>query len=298
MKVFIFGGHGFIGRHIVKFLCESHWDVTVLDLKSKPKELENTWYEHVSLDILQGDLLRGLPWDDVDKVIHLVGLADAHVAQRNPAHSFRLNIEAFHLVLEACREHQVKHIIVPSTAAIYGAAPTVPVSEESPPLPTTVYAFHKLIVELLAKSYKENYGIDYTILRLFNVYGKGNQGIIDLCVRKAKKNEPLTLFGSDQYRDFIYVEDVAAAFTAAITHESGHNQIFNIGSGEGITIRQVASLVERQFPGWKVLFEEKADYVPYDSVADIERARSLLNFCPKVSKDFMAGVIREEYIHE
>ena len=291
MKVVVTGGSGFIGQYVVSELAKSGLEVVVFD---------KNYIECQGINFICGDIFdfesliaaaRG-----AEVLIHLVGLPDAREAQRNPSESFQLNLASLQNSLEACRICQIPRLIYPSTAAVYGQTQTVPISEEDPPRPTGIYAYHKWLGEELVRAYHAVYGINYTILRLFNVYGRGNKGILQLCIDAAKKGEPITVFGADQKRDFIYAGDVAKAFKAAILSDALRNKTINIGSGKGRTIRHVVEMMKELLPNLKVVYKEIPEMTPYDSVADITLARNLLDFEPHTEDEFFKKVVKEEMI--
>lgn len=296
MHILVTGGHGFIGHRLVHDLCRHGHQVTVVDLQPPPESMENLSYEFLEDDILKPPVLSVLERKGFDTVIHLVGLSDARMAHQNPDYSFRLNVESTNNILEVCRKSDVKHVIVPSSAAVYGVTRQLPVAETAPIQPTNVYGYHKVLVETLIRAYGQNYGNPYTILRLFNVYGRGNAGIIDLCLRKATNREPLSLFGAEQLRDFIYAGDVVAAFTAAVSRKATRNEVINVGSGVGISIREVASLVQELYPDFQVTFEGQNVDGLYDSVADNRLAQEALGLTPRASREFMRSIIQQEMI--
>lgn len=299
MRILITGGHGFIGKHIVLGLSGLDYEVTVLDCQPPPSDLASVDYYYIQGDVLDMEHLRKA-WASAmpEIVVHLVGLADGSIAQRDPERSFQLNVVATERVLEACRLQPVERVIVPSTAAVYGITRQLPVAEETSPSPTTIYGWHKWITEVLVLAYARCYGVPYTILRLFNVYGRGHRGVIDLALRSARNHEPLALFGADQLRDFVYARDVVTAFLKAIETPGVLNKTLNIGSGEGLSIREVVAYVQELYPDLQVMYEDGRSDTLYDSVADMTLARRLLGWKPRSPRELMAEVIGKEMLCE
>jgi nucleoside-diphosphate-sugar epimerase len=145
----------------------------------------------------------------------------------------------------------------------------------------------------LIRAYHDNYGIDFVILRLFNVYGRGNKGVIGVFVEKAQRGETIESFGPRQYRDFVHVGDVAEALYKATIYDKATNRVINIGAGRGTQIREILELVCEIFPNSRWV-EKPTSFQMYDSIADITLARILLDFEPHTSRDFMRKVIVEE----
>lgn len=291
--ILITGGSGFVGSHMVKKFSEDNNTVLVFDI------MEPHYPFGKNVQFIQGDIfdLESLKKvvNRADIVVHLVGLADSGVAQKNPMKSFQLNILSLQNILEACRICGNKKIIFPSSAAVYGITEDLPIKENFPLSPTNIYSAHKIICEKMVQSYQKNYGINYVILRFFNVYGKGNEGVIGIFLDKAKRGEIIESFGPFQHRDFIYAGDVANAVYMAIAHDKATNRIINIGSGKGVQIREILDLVCEFYPAAKWI-EKKAEFIMYDSIADITLARILLDFQPHASGEFMKNIIRDEMI--
>jgi UDP-glucose 4-epimerase len=288
-KILITGGAGFIGQHLAKSFIDGGQEVYIYDSQA-PSIAGKT----IIGDILDLEKLKTAV-NECDVVVHLVGLANAAIAQRDPMQSFKLNVESLQNVLEACRLSPGKNLVFPSSAAVYGNTSDLPIKESFPLKPTNIYSWHKYQCEKLIQAYHDNFGLRFVILRLFNVYGKGNKGVMGVFAEKANKGEKIRSFGPYQYRDFVYVGDVAEALYKAVIYRKAANRIINIGSGVGTQIREILDLVCEIFPQaeWA---EDSADFEMYDSIADITVARILLDFEPHVSKEFMKKVIIEEIL--
>jgi len=289
-RVLITGGSGFIGKHLVRKFAENNYSVTIFDLQEPDTEYPG----FVKGDIFDLEALRKAV-ENSDAVVHLVGLANAGEAQKDPMKSFRLNVLSLQNVLEACRISGKKKIVFPSSAAVYGITEDLPIKESFPLNPTNIYSWHKMICERMIQAYQKNYGIQYVILRLFNVYGRGHKGVIDVFINKAKKGEIIESFGPYQYRDFVYAGDVAEAMYKAVVYDKAYNRCINIGSGRGIQIREILEMICEIFPHarWK---EVKTEFVMYDSIADVMLAKILLDYNPNSSREFMKRIIEEEMI--
>lgn len=292
-NVLITGGSGFIGSHIVRKFADRDSHVTIFDIQEPQYDLgEKATF--VKGNIFDLESLRNVV-EPADTIVHLVGLADSGVAQREPMKSFQLNIVSLQNVLELCRTSKNKRLVFPSSAAVYGITEDLPIKENFPPSPTNIYSWHKFLCERMVQSYQKNYGLQYVILRFFNVYGKGNEGVIGIFLDKARKGEMIDSFGPFQYRDFVYSGDVAEAVYRAVAYDKAINRIINIGSGRGMQIREILEIVCEIYPEakWR---EMKADFTMYDSIADITLARILLDFSPHNSREFMKKIIEEEML--
>ncbi len=287
--IVIVGGSGFIGSHVTQRLLAAGESVTVFDLV--PADGAGRF------DFVRGDVFDEAALSKVvegkDLIVDLVGLADIGECQRDPLRSFRLNVFSLAHVLEAARLGDVRKVVFPSSGAVYGKVEDIPIDETATPNPSNVYGWHKLMGELSLRSYRQNYGIRYIILRLFNVIGTANAGVIHHYVTAALAGGPIRGFGRDQLRDFVDADDVANAFYLAATQPEIVDKVINIGSGEGVRISEIAELVRQTIPGTRIEFEEKPGYIPYHSVADIALARKLLNFHPTPGKEVVERFIQE-----
>ncbi len=179
------------------------------------------------------------------------------------------------------RKTDIEKLVFASSAAVYGYHSKNPVKEDDPTNPTTIYGYHKLIAEHMIKAYHESYGLDYVILRLFNVYGGDPQlgkDVISIFIKKALKGEPIIVKGPNKYRDFIHLNDVAETFVK-VTLNDISDITLNIGTGKMTTLKEIADIIKRCFPDVKIEYE-----VPPDDgtgiLADITLTEQTLDFSP------------------
>ena len=275
--VLITGGSGFIGSHIVDALRgETESKIVVYDVQAQDLEDENVFVVHGN--VFDSDkLLKVVRDQEISSVIHMVGLSSIPDCKENPDTSFRLNVSSVHSVMEAMRLCDVGRLVFPSTAAVYGATNGPKVEEKIVPSPTTVYGCHKLAAEMLIRGYAEDYGFDPTILRIFNVYGDLNkeQGVISKFLRKAMAGEPIVVNGGDQLRDFVFLRDVVEAFVKSLNGKASYGKTMNVGSGVGISIKEIAEMIKQSFPDVEILHKptRKGEYSIY---ADVSRMKGLL----------------------
>ncbi len=276
-NILVAGGLGFIGSHIVNTLASiPGLTVSVYDVQAGETSIENGF--NINGDIFDFDKLVEVMRDqDVSKIVHMIGLASIPDCEKSPDVSFKLNVSSVQNILEAMRITDTKRLVFPSTAAVYGVTNGPKLSELAEPKPTSVYGCHKLVAELLIQEYAENYGFDATILRLFNVYGdlEKEQGVISLFVRRALTKQPLIVKGGEQLRDFVHLNDVVEAFVHSLDNDAAYGEIINVGSGVGVSIREVAEIVKHSFPKVEVKYKppSKREYSIY---ADISKMRALL----------------------
>jgi UDP-glucose 4-epimerase len=289
MKVLITGGAGFIGSTVATALAKKNHEVIIYDI--------GTWdIRQDKIEYIKGDVFDVVHLTDVvrqcDGIIHMVGLPDARIAREHPQMSFELNVRSLQVLLEAAKNNSITRLILPSSAAIYGITERSPVTEETMPKLTSIYAYHKYIAERLAEAYSTNYNVHITIMRLFNVYGAQGAGILNILLENAMRGEPTKLYGEKQKRDFIHVSDVADAFVRVL--ELDHKfEVYNVGTGVGRSIQDMVNLVKEYLPNLTVTH---GDYkgVLYDSVADMTKITKATGFNPDGSDNKLREVIEKQ----
>jgi UDP-glucose 4-epimerase len=275
--VLVTGGSGFIGSNIVASLAKAaESKVVVYDVDA----VENGVGKALSVkgDIFDSERLLGVMREqEVSKVVHMVGLASISDCRANPNKSFRLNVSSVHSVLEAMRISDVEQLVFPSTAAVYGDVVKPRVDESVEVKPTSIYGWHKSAAESLIRGYTRDYGVKATILRIFNVYGNllREQGVISTFVRRALEGKPLIVNGGDQLRDFVHLDNVVEAFIRCLGNPSAYQKIINVGSGVGLSISEIASMVHKTFPHTEVVYNS-LENGEYSIFADISEMRNLL----------------------
>ena len=252
----IVGASGFIGSLLVETLFSEQKEPLAIDI-IKPKTDRN-W---LIADIADTASIERIFFEySVETVIHLVGLPQIHLCQKDPHFSYLLNTQSVHNTLEAMRKTGVQKIVFASSAAVYGTREGT-VSEKEATSPISMYGFHKFVSEELIKAYSISYGINFAILRLFNVYGQDPQvgkDVISIFLRQAKNGEQLVVKGKKKYRDFIHVKDTVKAF-AASTSAQTNNNIINIGTGEKMTLGKLVEMLREFFPKIKVEYQHAVD---------------------------------------
>jgi len=289
LRVLVTGGTGFIGSHLVKALVKAGHQVRVLDNLSTGS-IENLADVLNAIEFVRGDVrdygtvesaVRG-----VDAVVHLAALIDVAESVEKPDLYFDVNIRGTYNVAKVLRN--IDTFVFTSSSAVYGEPIKVPIPEDHPLMPKSPYAASKVSGEAFVQAFANQYGFRPVILRLFNVYGpkqsRAYAGVIIEIIRRVSRGEPPIVFGDgEQTRDFVHVSDVVEAIMLSLRNE-GVRGVFNIGSGEGITINYLANLILKLM-GREDLRPIYATPRPGDirhSIADITRARKGLGFKPKV----------------
>lgn len=292
MTPLVIGGAGFIGSALVRHLTQRH-SVRVLDDLSTGR-VEN-------LDGVPGvDLIEGSLLDDdlarrvlkgASTVFHLACLGVRHSIHQ-PVANHQVNAFGTLRMLEAARDLGTARFVYVSTSEVYGSAARVPMNEDHPTWPHTVYGGAKLAGEAYTRAYHRTYGLPTVVVRPFNAYGprshhEGDSGeVIPKFIVRAKNGMSPIVFGDGhQTRDFTFVDDTARGVAAAGDRDDAIGETINLGSGHEITVLALAQLVTTA-AGRPDLEPELHPARPGDVrrlKADSRKAANLLGWQPDVS---------------
>jgi UDP-glucose 4-epimerase len=287
MNITITGGSGFIGSNLVELLHKKHI-ITVFDANK-------TRFNDVTF--VKGDITDPKAVDaairNSDIVIHLAATLGVINTEKNPVKTLDTNIFGTKNVLDACKNNHVKKIIFSSSSEVYGEPLKIPIKETDKVIPITNYGISKLAAEEYIKAYSKNFGLRYTILRLFNVYGEEqqNQWVMSEFVSRAIKNQDIIIHGTgSQIRAFCHVSDVVRGFEIAL--EKGDGETFNIGNDdEPISIKELAEQIISLSNSKSIIKSisfEKSDRDRSEimtRVPSIAKAKQILGYQPKISLD-------------
>jgi len=304
--IFVTGGAGYIGSHCCKAFKQAGWDVVVYDnLKHGWRDMVK-WGPLVIGDILDADRLNAAMKEaKPDAVAHFAALISVAESVADPALHYRNNSMGAFNVLEAMRASGTDKIIFSSTAATYGVPTVVPIPEDHPQQPINPYGWSKLMVERMLADYASAYGLKYAALRYFNAAGadldceigerhEPETHVIPLAARGALRDDyKFTIFGEDFdtrdgtcVRDYIHVADLGTAHQKALQYlmDGGESTAFNLGTGEGATVKEIADAVERASnrPLPRAMGPRRAGDPPA-LIASADKARRVLGWEPKHS---------------
>jgi len=290
MKILVTGGAGFIGSNVVDAYLTAGHEVAVLDnLTTGKKENLNPKALFFDLDVRDARLLEVVAEFAPDIINHHAAQIDVRKSVSDPIYNAEVNEIGTLNLLDAATKCKVKKIIFSSTGgALYGEVSKKSGADENHPQePISPYAITKRAVEMYLYAYWKLYGLNFTVLRYGNVYGPrqdplGEAGVIAIFCGKMLKGEPPTIFGDgNQLRDYVYVGDVAEANLIAL--EKGDNQIFNIGTGKGVSVNELFGCLKEIMK-----FEKEAIYAParagelFRSVLNAKKIKKELGWKPKV----------------
>jgi len=291
--VLVTGGAGFIGSHLVEKLLELGNKVTSYDnldkyYLNKEKNTQhlakNKLFKAVNADVLDDETLLNT-MKGADLVFHLAAQPGVRFSMEHPTKTTRVNVLGTLSVLKAAKEAGVKRVIFASTSSVYGEAKFLPINEEHPTEPISVYGASKLAAEKYCQIFNDQLGLPVVMLRYHTVYGPRQRP--DMAFHKWTKSyfehKPIIIYGDGtQGRDFTFITDIVQGTLRAAEVENIDGEIFNLGGGSKVTVNEAVELLlkELDHDTAQVIHESaKLGDVLYTH-ADIEKARKMLNFNP------------------
>lgn len=287
--VLVTGGAGFIGSHVARRFEREGFAVRVLDNLStgRRENLADSW------SFIEGDVRDAASVAEaataVRFVVHLAAFVSLPESFARHEDCYASNVQGTYNVLEACRRHGVEKLLFASSSAVYAEEPAAPKPESECPQPLSPYAGSKLEGEHLLAAFEANHGLASVAFRFFNVYGPRQPGdsayaaAIPIFIERGLAGRASTIYGDgSQTRDFVFVEDVAAAVTAAAA--SHHTGVYNVGTGHPTTVldlaNAIAKLTDCTAPHH---FAESRPGDLRSSTADTKRVRDELQWAPSRS---------------
>lgn len=308
MKVLVTGGAGYIGSFMVRCLLEKGYEVVVLDNLSRgEKNVIPQNVEFIDADITNIEDLESVFNENsaFDAVMHFAGLIAVGESEREPELYYKNNVIGSKNLFEIAQRSGVNKIIFSSSASVYGNPTQIPIPEDHPKNPTSVYGKNKLEVEqILSEINKSNPKFSFASLRYFNAAGAAIDGsygeahnpethIIPLAIKAAINNSEFKLFGTDYntedgtcIRDYIHVLDLVEAHVLALEKidKNPGGYFYNVGTGNGFSNKEVLETIE-QVSGLKinVVNSPRRQGDSDRLVADPTKIKSELGFDPQYS---------------
>ncbi len=303
MKLLVTGGAGYVGSIVSRDLIRAGHEIVVLDnLERGHRGAVAPEARLAEADLCDAASVDAVLSEEFDGVLHFAALALVGESVRHPERYYRTNVGGTLHLLEAMRDHGVRRLVFSSTCAVYGQPDEVPIRESAVPRPTSAYGASKLAVDHMIGDFCVAYEIGAVSLRYFNVAGaipgcgedhEPETHLIPNILRAALGiNEDVQIFGTDYptpdgtaIRDYIHIEDLSAAHLLALEHtRPGEHRIFNLGNGNGFSVREVIAAAE-EVTGRSIRVVESARRPgdPPMLVAGSEKIRSELGWSPRKS---------------
>ncbi len=302
--ILITGGAGYIGSHVNKKLYKKGYETVVLDNLIYGHREFVKWGEFILGDLEDTNLLRLVfKKYPIKAVMHFSAFAYVGESVKDPQKYYLNNVKNTLNLLQVMLENNVKYFIFSSTCATYGVPEKIPIPENHPQNPINPYGKSKLMVEKILEDYSKVYGLKYVSLRYFNAAGadpdceigewhEPETHLIPLVLDVAiGKNEAIKIFGADYptpdgtcIRDYIHVTDLANAHILALEYlfKEGKSDVFNLGNGNGFSVKQVIQTVED-------ITKRKINFIEWERrpgdppvlVGSSEKARRVLRWEPR-----------------
>jgi UDP-glucose 4-epimerase len=303
--VLITGGAGYIGSHAVLAFLKAGWRVVVFDdLSTGFKHLVPTGVPLVVENLNNTKAVaKALQDYHCSAVVHFAGSIVVPESVTNPLFYYYNNSSISRGLFQVCVEQNIKAVLFSSTAAVYGDAKTIPITEQSPTVPINPYGTSKLVTEYMLRDAAAAHDFNYGILRYFNVAGADPERCTGQCSKAAThlikvasevasgKRPQISVFGTDYdtpdgtcIRDYIHVSDLAHAHVLTLEHilKTQQNVTFNCGYGHGYSVREVLNTVQK-VAGKNITIVETDRRLgdPPALVADNTTIRTTLNWQPQ-----------------
>ena len=307
MSVVVLGGAGYIGSHTVRALCESGYDVAVVDnLSTGHREAVHPKAKFYEGDIGDISFMRSVfAKEQCRAVIHFAAFSQVGESVVKPLKYYENNLGKTRNLLEAMVAEGVDKVVFSSSAAVYGEPKQVPILEGDPTEPTNPYGETKLAMEKMFRWVGNAHGIRFVSLRYFNACGADPSAeigedhdpethLIPLILQTANgKREKISIFGTDYptkdgtcIRDYIHVCDLAQAHILALEYlcRGGESDIFNLGNGVGFSVREVIETV-REVTGHPIPAQESGRRAgdPAQLIASSQKAMDVLGWKPQLA---------------
>ena len=317
MRVLVTGGAGFIGSHLTDALLARGDEVRIIDDLSTGSitNIEHVRGHagfHYRIDSINNEPLLAEEIDRCDVVVHLAATVGVKKIVEEPVNTIENNVHGTEIVLTHANKKK-KLVLIASTSEVYGKSADVPFREDADLVlgPSAkhrwAYACSKLIDEFLALAYWKERKLPVIIVRLFNTVGPRQSGqygmVVPTFVRQALAEQPITVFGDgNQSRSFTYVGDVVRGIVGLLDHPGAVGQVFNIGHGAEVTIRELAERVKARTGSGSPIVT-----IPYDQayesgfedmprrVPDITKIRELVGYQPTVDLDQILDEVIEHF---
>jgi UDP-glucose 4-epimerase len=292
-RIIVTGGAGFIGSHLAEWLLAKGCNVTIVDTFLNGSKIEHL-KQHKNLQVHKIDVRDyeslSVISRNADMIFHFACVVGVEQTQDNPGEVLDVEILGTRNVLLSAAENNVGRVIVASSSEVYGDTSDTMV-EDGVYSPRSTYAVAKQIAEEYCKAYYQQSGVEYTLLRFFNVYGprQDERFVVSRFTDNALKNQPVVVYGDGrQTRDFTYIDDcIAMTLLSAIKNET-KCEVLNIGTGISVSINELASsiinivgsnsrLKHKPYGGNRPIEIEV-----FNRTADINKAEKLLHYKPEV----------------
>tara|TARA_B100001250_G_scaffold65148_1_gene51599 strand:+ start:13714 stop:14640 length:927 start_codon:yes stop_codon:yes gene_type:complete len=285
------GAAGFVGSSLAsRLIKEGHEVLSIDNLSTGYKEALPKGIIFIEGDCSDPDIYKKIKGKSFDAVFHIAGQSSGEISFENPIIDIQANTESTLLLLDFCIKNGCDRFIYASTMSVYGTNDQTNVKESLECNPKSFYAVGKLASENYMDIYR-SLGIKTTALRLFNIYGPGQnmsnlkQGMLSIYLAQFLNSENVVIKGSaDRYRDFIYIDDVVEGFIRALRNKQTFGKIINLGTGNKTTVMDLLKMIEDKLKtGKEISFVDGTPGDLFGITADTTLMNDLLGDWNKIS---------------
>lgn len=298
MTFLIIGGTGANGSHVVKKLVKQGETPVIFDNFPHP---ENLGEAEKKTKIIKGDitdfnqLLDTIKKEGVDRIVHMAWLWTHGLVQEDPSMAFKVNLIGTFNVLEAARILDVKKVVFTSSWLVYGNMDKA-MPEDRPKTTRNIYGAGKLAIETWGETYADTYGLGFAALRSPTLYGPGKlvtYGVprasgserIDLMVTNSVYGKPTKIVSDNTKQQVLYIKDLANAVLLAAMYKKSKPRIFNVGTDEYLSIKEIAYIIKKLIPAANIEIVQNEETLSRSFGMDITRAREELGFEPQYTME-------------
>ena len=300
-RYLVTGAAGFIGAALAsRLIKEGNQVVTIDNLSTGNISNIPDGVKFIEGDCGNQDVYSNIPNDSFDAIFHIAGQSSGEISFDDPIYDIRTNAESTLLLLKFALKNNCKRFIFASTMSVYGIKPERPVKENEDCHPESFYGIAKLASEHYLRVY-EQFGIDTTSLRLFNVYGPGQnmdnlrQGMVSIFLAQMLKDKSIHVKGSaDRFRDFIHVDDVVESFLRCLSCDKSKSEIINIANGKATKVKEIIDLlVSSQEEKIEVVYQGGTPGDIHGIFADITQIKNIFGDWQKIElKEGIAEMVK------
>lgn len=296
-NILVTGSAGFIASHIIEELLkdENNFIIGIDNFYSGTKKNLNfikfidnkNRFEFIEADIRNFEVVNKIIKDkQIEQIYHLAAIVSVQESIQNPLLSNEVNVKGTLNILESAKQNSVKRVVFSSSAAVYGDEPTQPKNESSQTKPISPYGYEKLMGEQYMKLYSELYSVETVSLRYFNVYGERQSatsdysGVISIFEKMFKNDQIPNIYGDgEQYRDFVYVKDVAIANIKAMNTIGISGEVICVGTAEKTSINDLVNILNNKYSkNIKPNYVEARHGDIKESICDNSKIKAYLGF--------------------
>ena len=283
------GGAGFIGSALARVLIsEGNQVITIDNLSTGFREAIPIGVEFYEGNCQDNQIIEQLEHYSFDAIFHIAGQSSGEISFDDPVYDLQTNAQSTLLLLKLALKTNCRKFIYASTMSVYGDKPDEPVKEDTILQTKSFYGVGKIASEHYMRIYQQ-YGINCTALRLFNVYGPGQnmenlrQGMVSIFLAQAVQNKHIHVKGSgDRYRDFVYIEDVVEAFVSSLSRKENKYSAMNISTGIKTTVQELIDNIILHLPfDVSVEFSGSTPGDQHGIIGDISYAYEIIKWRPK-----------------